>query len=74
MDNTQTPFVRGLVLGEAAANVPTSDFLGCHSQRCKLQADTIEHSRRKRRRGKKGEERNPHYPRLAIKGHGVYTF
>lgn len=74
MDNTQKPFVRGLVLSEAAANVPTSAFLVCHSQRCELQADIIAQSRRKRQKGKKGEERNPHYPLLSIKGHGVYIF
>lgn len=53
MDNTQTPLVLGLVLSEAAANVSTSAFLVCHSQRCEQQADTIAQSRRKRQKGKK---------------------
>lgn len=52
MDNTQAPFVCGLVLSAAAANVPTSAFLGCHSQRCKLQPYSTE-SKKETKRGKK---------------------
>lgn len=52
MDNTQTHFVPGLVLSEAAANVPTSAFLVCHSQRCKLQADTRAESKKVTKREK----------------------